>query len=128
MGSLRMDVPGSTRPGSGIQEPTALTLDQSGMIQDCSDNSEELFGFAPGELIRNHISRLLPQLSEIALLSDGRLNSRLIYLTHCGYLFKAMRRDGGVLSSELFFSQLEYGVNPILRLIIRPSGDASTIP
>ena len=125
MGSLHMNVLASMLHISGSGEPAALTLDQCGMIQDCTDASEELFGFNRLELVQHHVSILLPQLSEFQLMSDGHLNSRLIFLAHCGHLFHTQAHDGGTFSSELFFSQLEYGAHPILRLIVRPSEEAS---
>lgn len=124
MDALQTQFFGSMQYQSGMGEPAALTLDQSGMIQDCTDAGEELFGFSRSELAQHHISLLFPQLSDTALLSNGLINSRLLFLSHCGHLFWAMDRDGEAFFSELFFSQLEYGAHPILRVIVRPSDGA----
>lgn len=121
MDSLQTQVLGSMQFQSGESEPAALTLDQSGMIQDCTDAGAELFGFSRNELAQHHISLLFPQLSDTALLSNGLINSRLLFLSHCGHLFWAIDRDGEAFFSELFFSQLGYGERPILRVIVRPS-------
>jgi PAS domain S-box-containing protein len=120
MGSPQMNMLASMDYSTAINPP-ALTLDQCGVIQDCTDAIEKLFGFSRNELVQHHISHLLPQLSEIKLLNDGRLNSRIIFLAHCGHLFKAQARDGAEFFSELFFSQLGYGQKQTLRLIVRPS-------
>lgn len=104
----------------------ALTLDQNGFIQDFIDASEILFGFNRSELLQNHISTLLPQLLGINLFSDGRLNSRLAYLTRCGHPYVAKAKNGKLFDIGLNIVQLEFKKNPILKVIIRTDEVAGT--
>ena len=106
---------------SSWREPVALILDESGMICDCSKTSEELFGYNLRELISLHVSKLLPQLSEIELVQNGQVNPRLVYLCHCGHLFKAQSHHGGSFLSELCLVCLYNAGKRILKLFILPS-------
>lgn len=101
-------------------EPPALALDETGVIQRCSESCEELFGYASFDLVSQHISRLFPQLSSHQLVMDGRLNPMLDFLCHCGHLFQGHHRHGGTFQSALSFVRLEHGGHRSLRLIVRP--------
>lgn len=108
-------------------EPPALTLDERGMIRDCSESGESLFGYRRhDDLIWQHISRLLPQLSGVALVLEGRINPLLNFLCRCGKLFETQNRLGDTFLSKLSFVQLEHDAIPTLRLIVCPSGIAKT--
>jgi hypothetical protein len=61
--------------------PTELTLNESGMILDCSDSAEYLLEYVRIQLIGQPVSRLLPKLSAITLLEDGKLKATLIKAT-----------------------------------------------
>lgn len=100
-------------------EPAELALDERGMILDCTDSAEDLFGCNRSQLIRKHVSRLLPQLSAIKLLENGILNSQLGFLCRCGHRFLTKGHLGS-FSSELFFVILTYGGITHLRLIMHP--------
>jgi PAS domain S-box-containing protein len=108
------------------REPAALMLDERGLICDCSDSSEELFGYSRQELIWQHVSKLLPQLSDVELVQDGRLNPRISFLCHCGRLFRAQNRQGNVFSSELKFVSTDHAGKQILRLLVQPYGNLHT--
>lgn len=101
-------------------EPPALALDETGVIQRCSESCEELFGYTSLDLVTQHISRLFPQLSSHELIIDGRLNPMLDFLCHCGHRFQGRHRHGGTFQSELNFVRLEHGGRRSLRLIVRP--------
>jgi PAS domain S-box-containing protein len=102
-------------------EPVSILLDEQGKIVDCCQGSERLFGFHRSELVSQHISRLFPQLSEFQLLSNGRLNSLLDYLCHCGTSFLTQNRRGHIFNSELHFVELlDRGPMRTIRLIISP--------
>lgn len=94
-------------PHSGLGELAALTLDDLGLIQDCSHACEQAFGYVMNELAGRHVSMILPQLPATELVQDGRINSRLAYLCHCGVAFQARRRDGRCFASELFINRLD---------------------
>jgi len=94
---------------SGLQliDLATLTLDDLGVIRDCSRACEPVFGYRPDELIGRHISVLLPQLPDADLVQEGRINSRLAFLCHCAFAFQARRRDGRFFASELFINRLD---------------------
>ncbi|WP_461574402.1 PAS domain S-box protein [Thiobacillus sp.] len=83
-----------------------LTLDDMGVIRDCSRACEQVFGYLPDELTGRHVSMLLPQLPDTELVQEGRINSRLAHLCHCAFAFQARRRDGRCFASELFINHL----------------------
>lgn len=107
-------------------EPAALTLDECGMICDCNTACGELFGYNRRELMWQHVSKLLPQLSNIKLVQDGQINPRLNFISHCGHLFYAQKRNGGIFSSVLSFVYLEGEGRHILRLLVRLSGNTGS--
>lgn len=84
-----------------------LTLDDLGIIHDCSQACHDLFGYRPDELVGRHVSHLLPQLPESGLVLDGRINPQIAYLCHCGIAFNAHHRDGRRFLTELFINRLD---------------------
>ena len=108
---------------SGWREPVSLILDEKGMIRDCSETSEELFGYKIRELIAFHVSKLLPQLSEFELVQNGQFNPRFVYLCRCGHLFKAQSQHGRAFLSELSLVSLNHAGQRILKLFVLPSSD-----
>lgn len=93
-------------PNAGMDELAALTLDDMGVIRDCSQACEQVFGYLLDELAGCHVSMILPQLPVTDLVQDGRINARLAYLCHCAVAFQARRRDGRHFASELFINRL----------------------
>lgn len=102
-------------------DPPALSLDERGMIQDCSKSFEKLFGFQRRDLVWQHFSRLLPQLTGVDLIQAGRLNPLLNYLCHCGHHYQAQNRQGDTFPCNLNFVRVEFGGKRSLRLIVNPS-------
>lgn len=97
---------------SGISDLQAvdlvtLTLDDLGVIRDCSRACEPVFGYLPDELIGRHITVVLPQLPLADLVQEGRINGRLAFLCHCAFAFQARCRDGRIFASELFINRLD---------------------
>lgn len=93
-------------PDVGTIDLVMLTLDDLGMIRDCSRACEQMFGYLPDELAGRHVSTLLPQLPETELVQEDRINSRLAFLCHCAFAFQARHRDGQCFTSELFINRL----------------------
>ncbi len=93
-------------PDVGTIDLAVLTLDDLGVIRDCSRACEQMFGYLPDELAGRHVSTLLPQLPDTDLVQEGRINSRLAFLCHCAFSFQARRRDGRCFASELFINRL----------------------
>jgi hypothetical protein len=106
-------------------ESAELILDEAGMILDCTDAGEDLFECSKNELVKQHISKLLPQLSKTILVTNGALNSHLSYICRCGYHFLTRGRRRGTFFTDLNFVILKNGGRNILRLIVRPYEEAS---
>ncbi|MDQ1314098.1 MAG: hypothetical protein QG662_207 [Pseudomonadota bacterium] len=102
-------------PDAGTLDLAVLTLDDLGVIRDCSQACEQVFGYLPEELAGRHVSTLLPQLPHAELVQEDRINSRLAHLCHCAVAFQARRRDGQCFASELFINRL--GIHNVLVLV-----------
>ena len=108
-------------PKAGTIDLAVLTLDDLGVIRDCSRACEQMFGYLPDELPGRHVSSLLPQLPDIDLVQEGRINSRLAHLCHCAVAFQARRRDGQCFASELFINRLgSHNVVVLVRNLEQP--------
>ena len=83
-----------------------LALNDMGVIQNCSQTCELVFGYRQDELAGRHVSTLLPELVDTELVLEDRINSRLAFLCHCAMPFLARRRDGNCFTSELFINRL----------------------
>ncbi len=102
------------------QEPPALTLDERGMICDCSKAGEKLFGYGRKDMIWQHVSKLLPELSEIQLVKNGQFNAQLGFLSRCGQPFLAINRLGNIFLNNLHFVLLNYAGEYAIRVIVQP--------
>lgn len=100
-------------------EPAAITVNRNGTICNCNKAAETLFGFRHEELVTQHISLLLPQLSDVEWIQDGRPNPHLSFLSRIGRRYKAMKRDGNQFASRLFVVDLGNSEQCGLQLIIR---------
>jgi PAS domain S-box-containing protein len=115
------------RSGKSINEqldPPALSLDERGMIQDCTKSLEKLFGFKRPDLVWQHVSHLIPQLEGIELIQAGKINSHLQYISRCGHNYRTQNRQGDIFFANLCFVQVEYNGRHSLRLIVNPSKEA----
>ena len=76
-------------------ELPALSLDERGMIKDCSKSFEELVGFRRSELAWRHVSMVFPELKDMDLFHDGQINPMLSYLSRCRqqYLVRYLKRE-----------------------------------
>lgn len=102
-------------------EPAFLTVDPLGMIHDCNKMAEALFRSRRSGLIWRNISSLLPELAGVELMPSGRINQRLSFLSHIGRRFRAVARDGGAFSSEIYLNLLDGPYASRLQLIVRPA-------
>lgn len=102
------------------QEPPMLTVDERGMICDCSKAGEKLFGYSLRDLVWQPVSKLLPELSGIQLVNNGRFNSQLGFLSRCGQPFLAINRLGSIFLNNLHFVLLNYSGEYAIRVIVRP--------
>jgi PAS domain S-box-containing protein len=99
-------------------DPPALSLDERGMILDCSKSLEKLLGFRRSELVWHHVSMLFSQLEGVELVQGGQVNSLLNYLCRCGQLYQVKNRQGETFSSNLNLFRIENQGKRILRLIV----------
>ncbi len=101
------------------QKAAELTLDESGMILDCCATGEGLFEYKRIELLKQHISKLFPKLSEFSLITDGRINSQLGFLSRCNYPFLTRSANQKSFYSELNFVHLNHDGIKTLRLLVQ---------
>ena len=113
---IEMDTPSRVE----WQEPPTLTVDERGMICDCSKAGEKLFGYSVRDLVWQPVSKLLPELSEIQLVKNGQFNSQLGFLSRCGQPFLAINRLGNVFLNNLHFVLLNYAGKYAIRVIVQP--------
>lgn len=102
-------------------EPPALSLDEHGVIQECSRSLERLFGFSQGDLVRQHFSMLFPQLTGVEIAHAGQINPLLNYLCRCGHHFLTQNRQGEVFTSNLSVAHIGYDGSRLLRIVVHPS-------
>jgi hypothetical protein len=100
------------------KEPASLLLDEAGMIQSCCKSVEHLFGYKQSELVWQHISCLFPQLAEVALVQNGKVNERLHYLSRCGHIFAGLNKQGKTVSHQLNLICLEQNGLCTLRMLV----------
>jgi len=116
---------GVTTTGAG-EDVAALTLDQHGMICDCNCATEALFRYRRNEIVQRHISTLLPQLGQLDLMEDGRINQRLHFLCHIGHTFQAVPQDGECFDGELFLNIADNMTGGFVSVIVRPVDEPTT--
>jgi hypothetical protein len=97
-----------------------LTLHYNGMITECNKAGGRLLGCLPSELIWQHISRLLPQLKNVALMEGSNLNPYLHFLSRVGYKFDVISLRGARLIARVFFCEIGSMEHRFLRVIICP--------
>jgi len=97
-----------------------LTLHYNGMITECNKAGGKLLGCLPSELIWQHISRLLPQLKNVALMEGPNLNPYLHFLSRVGYKFEVISFKGARLIARVFFCEIGSMEHRFLRVIICP--------
>jgi len=103
-------------------DPPALSLDERGIIQECSESLERLFGFRQSDLVYHHFSMLFPQLTGVEIVHAGQINPLLNYLCRCGHRFLTQNRQGKIFTSNLSIAHIGYDGSRLLRIVVRPSG------
>lgn len=103
------------------EEVTAvLTLDDDGRICDCNPAAAHLLNCLPSKVVWKHISTIVPQFAETALVQGGIINPNLRFLSHIGYQFDLVGLGGVHIACALFFNEVEDFGRHCLRMIIRP--------
>ncbi len=109
------------------QETAVLTLHGNGIIRNCNQAAAELFDCAPSQLASQHVSVVMPQLTESTLIQDGKLNPNLRFLSRIGYGFEVIGLNGVHFNCALFFNEVGDFGQHCLRLIIRPMTQNLTV-
>ena len=102
------------------QETAVLMLYDNGTILDCNQAAAELLDCIPSKLTWQHISTVMPQLTEATLMQGEKINPHLRFLSHIGYGFEVIALSGVHFACALFFNEVESFGRHCLRLIIRP--------
>lgn len=124
--SLDLDDAGIVR---GRNKDAALIVLENGTILNCNKAAAELLGCAPNKLTWQPVSRLFPQLGNMPLFVDRKINPYLRFLSIAGHQHKVVAINGTHFTSELFFSVVEELGNCCLRLVMQPvrQGQAKTL-
>ena len=106
-----------------------LTLLENGMILNCNEAGARLLGCDSSKLTWQPISRLLPQLADLALLVDKKINPYLKFLSVVGHRYEVRAMNGTHFACELFFSEVEEFGRHCLRLVLQPirKGQSTTL-
>lgn len=101
-------------------DEAALTVLENGLILNCNKVGADLLGYEPSQLIWQPISRLLPQLADMALVQDQEINPYLHFLSLVGHRFEVVAANGAHFASELFFTEVEELRRRCLRIVMQP--------
>lgn len=115
--------PSSGRQGNSRDDDEnrlELTIQYNGMITECNKACGKLLDCLPSELVWQHISRLLPQLSNVSLMQGQNLNPYLRFLSRIGYKFEVINLKGAHLIAKVFFCEIGCMGHRFLRVIICP--------
>lgn len=106
-----------------------LTLLENGMILNCNNAAVELLGCTPNKLIWQPIARLLPQLADISLILDEKINPYLRFLSVAGHRFEVIGLNSVHFACELFFSAIEEFGKCCIKITLQPvrQGQATTL-
>ena len=104
-----------------------LMLLENGMILDCNKAGGELLGSDPEKLKWQPVARLLPQLANMPLVMDEKVNPYLRFLTIAGHRYEVTAMNGKQFACELFFSMVEDVGRHCLKITMRPIKYAATL-
>jgi PAS domain-containing protein len=100
--------------------PAVLTLLENGLILACNKAGANLLGTEPEKLVWQPISRLLPQLADLKLVLDEKINPYLKFLSVVGHRYEVRALNGAHFACELFFSEVEEFGRHCLRVVMQP--------
>ncbi len=110
----------SAKPAINIHGPAVLTLLQNGIILACNKACGALLDVEPERLVWQPISRLLPQLADISLILDQKINPYLKFLSVAGHRFDVVSTNGKHIACELFFSVVDDFGGCCLQITMEP--------
>ena len=109
-----------TNPNLAKNTEAVLTLLENGMILNCNQAGAALLGCDPSKLTWQPISRLLPQLADLSLVLDKKINPYLKFLSVVGHRYEVKAMNGTHFACELFFSEVEEFGRHCLRIVMQP--------
>jgi hypothetical protein len=113
--------------GDENDDRLVLTLHLNGMITECNKAGGRLLDCLPSELVWRHISQLLPQLKNVALMQGQNLSPYLRFLSRVGYQFEVISLKGAHLLGKAFFCEIGSMDHRFLRVIICPLAQESMV-
>lgn len=105
-------------------DPPALWMNNAGVIVECTPALAKLLGYSGPELVSQHVSVVLPQLSPAYAFRDGGLNPMLGFLCHLGHPFQARTRNGSAFGAKLYFVENGQQGQRAIRLLLLPQDKA----
>jgi PAS domain-containing protein len=108
---------------AGKNNPAVLTLLENGMILNCNKAGADLLGCEPEKLKWQPVSRLMPQMADLSLVLDEKINPYLKFLSVVGHHFEVRALNGAHFACELFFSEVEEFGRRCLRVVMQPIRD-----
>ena len=97
-----------------------MTLLENGMDLNCNQAGASLLGRDSSKLTWQPVSSLLPQLADLALLVDKKINPYLKFLSVVGRRYEVRVMSGAHFARELFFSEVEEFGRHCLRIVMQP--------
>lgn len=122
--SLKTPIKIAYKNSAEMSDPISISVDARGIILDCSNTSEHIFGYRRRDLLMRHISKLFPELAEVELIQKEEFNQSLVFLCRCGKLLLAKNRLGDTFSCHLNFVHLGNNGKNTFRLIASPADNA----
>lgn len=101
-------------------DPPALWMTNSGVILECTPALAKLLGYTGPDLVSQHVSLVLPQLSAAYAFRDGGLNPMVGFLCHLGHPFQARTRNGSAFGAKLYFVENGQRGQRAIRLLLLP--------
>jgi len=104
-----------------------LTIFENGKILACNKAGSELLGCEPSKLTGQPIANLLPQLANMPLVMDEKINPYLRFLSIAGHRYEVAGINGKRFACELFFSKVENFGKSCLKITMRPIRQEATL-
>jgi PAS domain-containing protein len=105
--------------------PVAV-LNERGLILDCNESFEALFGFEWSGLIWHHVSLLFPHLTADDFVQAGEAHPMRDYLIRCGQQHQAQNRHGLRFPCNLIFVRILHEGMCCLRMTVVTSGEGAS--
>jgi hypothetical protein len=99
--------------------PSTLWVSDEGYILDCCAHTQDVFGFWRDDLRGQHISMLLPDLKNTAMLDEGGINPKLRLHCRRGTPFRGVNREGIASAYTITLELISTSVGQGLMLILR---------